>query len=473
MFMTDPSVIVIHHANDYVGFSALVPAATFGSSPLRWRRLKRIWYRFAQSGYTLCVEDSVETDRSILSPVQDPSSALTSLVNPKEADYNISVGYLRAFITVMVVAHHAVLAYDPFAPAPPASLFAQPRWWQAFPVVDPARWGGFGLFTSFNDIFFMSLMFFLSGLFVWNSLHRKGTGTFLRDRFLRLGLPFALVAGVIAPLAYYPAFLLTGSTTGLGGFFQQWLSLGNWPAGPGWFVWVLLAFDCVAVLLTVVLPKWGESLGSLTASASRRPIIFFALLVVVSAAAYSPMELAFNPLQWSTIGPFAFQTSRILHYLVYFLLAVGVGAYGVNRGLLAPDGKLARRWLLWTITAVFTFGLTITVVVIASTTRLGSRSWEQAGNLAFALSCAATCFGFLALFVHFVRKRTKLMDSLRDNAYGIFLVHYAFVSWLQYALLGAALPAFVKGMIVVIGAVALSWGFGAALRRVPAIARVV
>ncbi len=219
----------------------------------------------------------MKTDRSTRSPVQDPFFAQRTPLNPTEANYNVSVGYLRAFITVMVVAHHAVLAYDPFAPAPTASLVAQPRWWQAFPVVDRLRSGAFGLFTTFNDIFFMPLMFFVSGLFVWNSLQRKGTSAFLRDRFLRLGLPFVFVAAIVAPLAYYPAFLLTGATTGLSGFFQQWLSLGNWPAGPAWFVWVLLAFDCVAVLLTVVFPKWGEGLGNLAASAARRPVFFLRL----------------------------------------------------------------------------------------------------------------------------------------------------------------------------------------------------
>ena len=57
--------------------------------------------------------------------------------------YNLAVGYLRAFITLLVIAHHAVLAYHPYAPPSPASLVAQPRWWQAFPVSDPQRWTGF------------------------------------------------------------------------------------------------------------------------------------------------------------------------------------------------------------------------------------------------------------------------------------------------------------------------------------------
>lgn len=54
-------------------------------------------------------------------------------------------------------------------------------------MVDSQRWTGFALLASFNDIFFMALMFFLSGLFVWKSLQRKGSAYFLRDRALRLG----------------------------------------------------------------------------------------------------------------------------------------------------------------------------------------------------------------------------------------------------------------------------------------------
>ena len=42
----------------------------------------------------------------------------------------------------------------------------------------------------------MSLMFFLSGLFVPSSLARKGSITFLSDRFFRIGLPLVLVVVV-------------------------------------------------------------------------------------------------------------------------------------------------------------------------------------------------------------------------------------------------------------------------------------
>jgi peptidoglycan/LPS O-acetylase OafA/YrhL len=412
-----------------------------------------------------------EHERNIKGRFSSQTSAPV-LAEAPGAQYNVAIGYLRAFVTVLVVAHHAALAYHPFAPPPPATLLAQPRWWPAFPVVDAARWGGFGLLVGFNDVFFMSLMFFLSGLFVWKSLRSKGSRAFLRDRTVRLGIPFVIAAAVIAPLAYYPAYLTTLSHSGLAGFWRQWLSLGNWPAGPAWFIWVLLAFDCLAAALFLILPKWGETLGRLLARASHPPAKFFGVLLVISAIAYIPMALGFNSFAWISFGPFFLQTSRILHYFVYFLIGAGVGVLGTGKGLLASDGKLARRWWLWTIVAGVAFSVYSGLVTALFTPHPSPRLWETLADFAFVLSCAASCFAFLAVFLRFARRRIKIWDSLTANAYGIYLVHYAFVSWLQYALLRTTLPAIAKGWIVLLGALMLSWGVVAGIRRIPSVARV-
>ena len=390
---------------------------------------------------------------------------------PEKPRYNVALGYLRAFVTVLVLLHHSVLAYHPFAPAPPTSLVAQPRWWQAFPVVDTRRWSGFALLTGFNDIFFMSLMFFLSGLFVWQSLERKSSGRFLRDRLRRLGLPF-IGAALLAPLAYYPAYLESGQR-GWSGFWRQWSALGNWPAGPAWFVWVLLAFDVIAATLFAWMPLWGDSLGRLLSRASARPVVFFATLVAASALVYVPMALAFSPFQWSEFGPFFFQTSRILHYLMYFLIAVGVGAYGLGRGLLVPDGKLARRWLVWSVVAMLLFGVTTGVSIVAITAKSSLRMWETVASLGFSVSCAGSSFAFLALFLRLARTPRRIFDSLRDNAYGMYLIHYACVSWLQYAVLKVELTAPMKALMVFVGTLAVSWSATAFLRRIPAVAHTI
>jgi hypothetical protein len=387
-----------------------------------------------------------------------------------KTDY-LALGYLRAFITVLVVAHHAVLAYYPYAP-PRGTSLTDSGWWRAFPVLDSQRSGIFALLVGFNDVFFMSLMFFLSGLFVWNSLQRKGTAAFLRDRVLRLGLPFVLAAAVVAPLAYYPAYLQISGQSSLSGFAREWLSLTDWPAGPAWFVWVLLVFGGVATGLFSWAPRFMPRVGERLSKLANRPGRFFGVLLLISAATYIPMDLIFNGLRWSSFGPFTFQTSRIFHYLAYFLVAAGVGAWGIDRSVLTADGKLARRWPLWIISSVIAF-LVVSGLVIAAISTPGSRGLELAGASGFVVSCATSSLAFLALFLRFARSRVAIFDSLRDNAYGIYLLHYAFVSWLQYALLGAALPGLVKGVAVLAGALILSWGTSALIRKIPGVARVI
>jgi surface polysaccharide O-acyltransferase-like enzyme len=89
------------------------------------------------------------------------------------------------------------------------------------------------------------------------------------------------------------------------------------------------------------------------------------------------------------------------------------------------------------------------------------------------MCCGAISFAMLAVFRRFANARTPMLTSLSRNAYGIYLLHYGFVMWLQYALLSAAVPAAAKAAIVLSVALAASWAATAALRRMPAVARVI
>ena len=132
----------------------------------------------------------------------------------------------------------------------------------------------------FNDSFFMACMFFISGLFVHDSLARTGPASFLRHRAWRLGVPFLLSIFVLMPIAYYPTFLryhLPGTTDF--NFFHFWwhtLTIGPWPSGPAWFLWVLLALDAIAALIWSVAPGASKrSAGAILAlrnRAGRRPL---------------------------------------------------------------------------------------------------------------------------------------------------------------------------------------------------------
>jgi len=78
-----------------------------------------------------------------------------------------------------------------------------------------------------------------------------------------------------------------------------------------------------------------------------------------------------------------------------------------------------------------------------------------------------------ALFLRFAGTRRPFFDSVSENAYGIYLFHYVFVIWTQYLLLGVALPAVAKGVIVFAVTLTLSWAATLAMCRIPIGARLM
>jgi len=321
----------------------------------------------------------------------------------------IALDRIRVFITLLVVAHHSVLAYVQHG------YFDQEHYlWSTAPIVDSNKWIGFDLFVLFNDTFFMSLMFLLSGLFVWPSLLQKGASQFLRERARRLGLPFVVVALTLMPLAYYPSSLLTGSNIGFGAFWREAIAIGPWPTGPAWFIWLLLVFDFLAVAAVGLMHETVVSLGRASLESKDRPMRAFLLLVGVSMLAYFVMVLPFGATYWLAFGPFAVQASRILLYMVYFFFGVILGAGGLEKGLLSCNGMLRRRWLLWLGSALGTFFALVIMQVRPS--ELSITYWRITQYVLQVVSCGFLTFALVAIFLRYKGKGVSVLDRVRSEA---------------------------------------------------------
>jgi peptidoglycan/LPS O-acetylase OafA/YrhL len=387
---------------------------------------------------------------------------------------SLALSNLRAIVILIVLGFHSVMGYLGSLPSEPHRFNEPPYDWQTFPIIDSQRWFGFDLFCAWNDVCLMSLMFFLSGLFVWPSLKRKGTRKYLSDRLLRLGLPMIPAIFVLMPIALYPVYLVSTANPSIAEYWRQFQALPFWPCGPQWFLWQLLIFNVAAAALHSVYPRWGEQLGELASSTRTHPTRFIILLIVASALAYVPMALIYSPWAWFQFSAFAFQWSRPLHYAVYFFAGAAVGAYGLDRGLLAADGVLARRWPLSVAAAVIGLALWMIPTAIIMEGGTAGPLWLQiSANIGFAVCCASGCLAVMAVCIRFATVRRPWLNILSANAYGMYLVHYPFVVWMQYALLNAPLPAIAKALTVFSVSVALSLALVATLRTIPIGARLV
>jgi peptidoglycan/LPS O-acetylase OafA/YrhL len=371
----------------------------------------------------------------------------------------------RTFITLLVVLHHSVVNYTHFGNG------------------DKARWLGFDLVVLFNDSFFMACMFLISGLFVRDSLTRRGALSFLGNRAWRLGVPFLASIYVLMPIAYYPTFLryhLPGTTDfNFWHFWWHTLTIGPWPSGPAWFLWVLLALDAIAALVWAIAPSAIAALGKPIYALRYRPAMAFAAFLIFSIAVYLPLRLIFGDAAWLEPGgyPLPIQTSRILLYAGYFFLGIGIGATDLKVGLFALNGELAARWKIWLAFAAL-FYAAILLLVYAHHNWVADFnsppwSWRIGYGLAFALFSAAMTTAEITIFVRSAQSRLAFLDALRPSAYGIFLVHYIFIIYLQYAVYDPPLSPFVKFAIVFVGTLSLSWATVLLLRKIPVVGRMI
>ena len=392
------------------------------------------------------------------------------LRKPDECDQATGIRFAafdraRTFIILLVLLYHSVVNYSYFGDG------------------DRMRWLGFDLVALFTDSFFMACMFLISGLFVWDRLTQRGSAAFLRGHAWRLGVPYLLSVFVLVPIAYYPTFLRYHwpGTTDFNFFHFWWrtLTVGPWPSGPAWFLWVLLALDAMAAAVWLVAPRTIQAFGGLIFSARNRPISVFAMFLAISIAAYLPMHLAFGGDSWLELShfPLPIQTSRILLYPVYFFTGVAIGSISLKAGIFAENCELGRCWPVWLGFALLCFSAMLGLVYIQHNGLADSNSpplwWNASYGLAFATFSAAMTFTVFAVFQYFAEARWPLLDALQRSSYGIYLVHYIFITWLQYAVYDSSFPAIVKFAFVFTGTLAASWPLAIMLRKIPILARMI
>lgn len=383
-------------------------------------------------------------------PVQEPSTE-RSAARTRHRERDAAIDYLRAFLIVLVICLHAALAYTSF------STFNESRWVDSSaPVVDVSRWPVLDALALFLDTFLMPLLFLISGLFTMSSLERQGSGGFFRARLQRLGIPFVVAALLLSPLHFLPAYLMANPKPP-SPYLSTFFTSDGWPVGTPWFLWVLLAFDGILAFTYWIAPH-------VVAKLHRQPTVLVVILVTIIA--FVPLSLVGSHFWWVSLGPFDVQPIRGGLYFAFFLLGAALGTGQEWRRIGWP-----RKWGYCLALGVLSFF--VYIVVMGGTIQLPSLvSWAIFG-VAFAGSCAGTSLALLGAFRRLVRGNHPILDSLSANSYGIYIVHYAYVTWIQFALLPVSWPAWSKFGITFIGSLVLSWGTSQLARKIPAVRRVI
>ena len=309
-------------------------------------------------------------------------------------------------------------------------------------------------------IFLIALLFLVAGLLTPGSYDRKGAGAFVRDRLLRLGVPYVVGTVVLWPVLAYALYRPLGYERG-----SYWTEFArDFPVGSVlWFV---------AVLLLLSLAYAGLRRGRPAPERTPRPIDPSALLLLAAGVAVTSflVRLVAPYNSWGLWGLHAWQWPECV-------AAFTVGVLGVRRGWLAtvpePMRRYARRAALTGVVGLAVF----IALPLGFPVEYAAGGWHWQAALAAALEGVLTVFGPVWLLSVAQRHLSRPLPhgaALARSSFGAFVLQGVFLYGTALALRPLGLPAETKALLVAVlsvaGSFALAWLL---ITRVPALRRVL
>ncbi len=355
---------------------------------------------------------------------------------------------LRAFVIVMVIVLHASITYMLFAP----------EWWY---VLDPDRSIFFTMLVLLVDVPNMPALFFVAGFFALPSLRRRGTGGFVREKLVRLAIPWVFGVVFLAPLATYMIYVSRDNPMGYLEFWTTDFWGPMFQQSVYWFLGVLLALFLVLAWVHEASPRLAASVPRVE---QPRPRLFVAFVALTAAgsALFAPSHGLDD---WMPLFPFTVQPARIAFYVGYFVL----GIYAERRGWLGATGFRPDLGP-WGWGCVLTGVAYLTFRLNGLPTNVPERAIAA---LLFAAFCLTAVIAGIAFFQKWIDGAGPAWRTLSANSFGIYYVHPLILYPLAYVLLDLPVPALVKASILVATTLAGSLAVSAlVLRRLPGLRRV-
>jgi fucose 4-O-acetylase-like acetyltransferase len=378
--------------------------------------------------------------------------------------------YIKALIIVLIVAHHSSLAYTSVETALHQSFS-----YSSALIIDKSQAYYFDYFANFNDIYFMPLMFLISGFFVYDSLKKKGAMGYVGKRFIRLMVPFIFSLVILMPLAYYPVNLLKNIHLTFFDYLSKDYIMNFYKIpGPIWYLLALFVFDVIVAIFYKFFPKQFENIINTVNQMGKInfALSFVSITIVIYFLSYIFLP-SDDPRMTDVFGPIWFQKNRSLLYFSFFFVSVLAGASPKIKNLIVNNYQfLTETWLFRIVISAMLFG----ILRYFQASMVGKPN----SYLDAFIYCALYVFivvvvssAWLATIGNFINKRSRFMMSLTKQSYGIFIFHFLIVIWVQYFVYNLNLMAIQKFYIVFSFSLFLSWLVTIILRQIPLIRRII
>ncbi len=324
----------------------------------------------------------------------------------------------------------------------------------------------FGLFQSFTQAYFMGFLFLLSGYFVARSYDKKGCSKFLKDRFIRLGIPTLIFMLIISPFIAYMLNYVDRSQIGKV-YFEYIVSfrfIGE--NGPLWFAFALLIFNCIYVMFRIILKNSQLSLEQ------KLPGKMFPLGVIVIIAVITFFVRLVQPIDSSILN---MQLCFFTQYIVLFLLGVRAGR---NDWFSNITYRMGRNWLLLALIPGIVFWILLIIMGGALENGLdaykGGFTWQSAGySLWEAFIAVSMSLGLIGIFKEKLNKQSRFIHVMAESSFGVYVFHAPILIAVSGIFMKWEIHPLAKFLGTCIIAIPLSFLFSYFIRRLWVVRKVI
>ncbi len=328
----------------------------------------------------------------------------------------------------------------------------------------------FIVWQSMLQSFFMGLLFFVSAYFAAGSLARRGAGSFLRERLVRLGLPALLYMLVIHPFillalnpwhhdfgpkaAWYGRYVISGKFLG--------------SSGPLWFAVALLLFCLALVGWQQLKTATPSSDAPATPPPSGNLLLGFAVLVGLGSFAVRLVQ----PIGTNVLN---LQLCFFAQYIAWFLAGLHAARHRWLASLAASPQARRAGWLaliggpVVLLVLLFLGGKSAPLNAFFGGLHwqaFGLAVWEQLTGLGLAA-------GALALFSRRFPTDSPALRWLADRSFGVYVLHAPVL--VALAIVFRALPYHLYGLVVLLTLTGLlvSYVLADRARRIPGLKAIL
>jgi glucan biosynthesis protein C len=342
---------------------------------------------------------------------------------------------IRYLMVLFVVILHAALSYAPTM-----------SWWYAWDTVTNSRL--FDIIVWITDVFVMPVLFFVAGYFALPNIQKKGTVVFLKDKFIRLGVPWLIGVIFIAPISIYIAsyklypmsygqfwinWIKSASNFYIGFLYTQinpvLVPIGRFDQTAYWFISLLLFFFIIFGIIYALKKRLFPSSSTHEKTHSGKTmllvILFVGFLCIIMSTLVSIIPSPY-PAPWVVIASvLQFQSWRLSTFIIFFAL----GVYAFSKNWFVKENFPGHPLLWITICIIICFGFVVCLSNLIS---------NQANKPIIIMFMFLSSFlrvtlliAFTSFSVRYWNRPHKINETLAANSYNIYLVHLPLVVVLQ------------------------------------------